>query len=202
MRTCIKYIFLFLLLILALPANGATSMEQDIFTLILPAPALRQSLQAILPLPIEQNNASFSGRLLLESIDQLRIHDNIISIHGVISGKKLSMHTMIAGQRINLKLGQVTLPLACDLHLRFDNKKQQLFFTPYFKASTKKTGNVLLPLLATLSRRKYPVDLRRLQSFSPTVGKKQLNIRFKPVRVTTKNNQLILGFKPENKKSR
>ncbi len=205
MRTIIKYFLPFLLLTLALPVSGATNLQQDIFTLILPAPALRHSLQAILPLPIEQNNASFSGRLLLNSIDQLRIHDNIISIHGVVSGKKLSMHTRIAGQSINLKLGQVTLPLACDLHLRFDDKKRRLFFTPHFTSSPKKSGNsgnVLLPLLTALGGHEYPVDLRRLQSFSPTIGKKQLNIRFQPVQVTTRNNQLVLGLKPEKKKSR
>ncbi|HHB77209.1 MAG TPA: hypothetical protein ENK84_11835 [Desulfobulbus sp.] len=205
MRAIKKYFLPFLLLSLALPASAATNPRQDIFTFIFPAPALRQSLQAVLPMPIEQNNASFSGRLLLNSIDQLRIHDNIISVHGIVSGKKLSMHTKIAGQNINLKLGQVTLPLACDLHLRFDNKKHQLFVTPYFTSSTKKPGNpgnVLLPLLAALGGREYPVDLSRLQSFSPTIGKKQLNIQFKPVQVTTKNNQLVLGLKPEKKKSR
>ncbi len=205
MRTIIKYLLLLLLLILALPASAATNLRQDIFTFILPAPALRQSLQAILPLPLEQRGSTFSGRLILDSIDTLRIHNNIISIHGIVSGKNLFMHTQVAGRSIKLKLGQVTLPLACDLHLRFDDKKHQLFFTPQFtgsKNNSKNTGNVLLPLLTSLGGREYPVDLRRLQSFSPTIGKKQLNIRFQPVQVTTKNNQLVLGLKPEKKKSR
>ena len=202
MRTVIKHILPFLLLTIALPVSGATKLQQDIFTLILPAQALRHTLQAAMPLPINQHNKSFSGRLIVESIDQLRIHDNIISVHGVVSGKKLAMHTMIGGHNLNLKLGQVTLPLACDLHLRFDDKKQKLYFTPQFTSSSKKSGNVLLPLLTALGSHEYPVDLGHLQSFSPTIGQKRVNIRFQPVQVTTGNNQLVLGLKPEKEKSR
>lgn len=202
MRTLIKYLFPFLLLTIALPVNGATSLQQDIFTLILPAQALRHTLQTALPLPIDQNSTNFSGRLIVESIDQLRIHDNTISVHGVVSGKKLAMHTRIGGQTIKLKLGHVTLPLACDLHLRFDEKKQKLFFTPQFTSSSQKSGNVLLPLLTALGGHEYRVDLSRLLSFSPTIGTKQLNIHFQPVQVTTGNNQLVLELKPKKKKSR
>jgi len=205
MRTIIKHFLPFLLLTLAFPVSAATNPRLDIFTFILPAPALRQSLQAVLPLPIEQNNASFSGRLFLDSIDRLRIHDNIISVHGVISGKKLSMHTKIAGQNLNLKLGQITLPLACDLHLRFDDKKHQLFFTPHFTSSPKKsgnTGNVLLPLLTALGGHEYPIDLSRLQTFTPTIGQRKVSLHFQPVQVMTKNDQLILELKPKTRKLR
>lgn len=205
MRTNIQYLLSVLLLVFFLPASAGAKGEQDIFTFILPAPALRQSLQTILPLPLEQKSSSFSGRIILDSIDTLRIHNNIISVHGIVSGKNLSMHTQVAGQSIKLKLGQLTLPLACDLHLRFDNKKKQLFFTPQFKRSKNKSGNkgdVLLPLLAALGGHEYPVDLSRLQAMTPTIGNRRLDLRFQPVQVTTKNNQLILGLKPKKKKTR
>ena len=202
MRTIIKYPILFLLLSLPFPVSGATNPQQDIFTLILPAQALLHTLQAVLPLPIKQYNKSFSGRLIVESIDQLRIHDNIISVHGVVTGKKLAMHTMIGDRNIKLKLGRVTLPLACDLHLRFDDKKQRLFLKPQFTSSSKKSGNVLLPLLTALAGHEYPVDLKRLLSFSPTIEGRQLTLRFQPVQIATGNNKLVLGLKPEKKKSR
>ena len=189
---------------LLLPVRANAVGTQDIFTFIFPAPALYQSLRAILPLPIEQQSSTFKGKLSLDSIDKLRIHDDIISLHGIVSGKNLSMQTMIAGQKIRLKLGHVTLPLSCDLHMRFDKIRQQLFVTPQFKPSEKKTGgngDAIMPLLAAFGGREYPLDLSGLQSINPTIGKRNLTLKLKPVQVTTKNNQLILGLRPEKKKS-
>jgi hypothetical protein len=206
MKATIKYLFSALLFFTLLsPVRVNATGMQDIFTFIFPAPALYQSLQAILPLPIEQQSSSFKGKLSLDSIDKLKIHDDIISLHGIVSGKDLSMHTEIAGQKIKLKLGHVTLPLFCDLHLRFDKVKQQLFVTPQFKPSKTKTGgngDAIMPLLAAFGGREYPLDLSGLQSINPTIGRRDLALKLKPVQVTTKNNQLILGLRPEKKKSR
>ncbi|HHD64727.1 MAG TPA: hypothetical protein ENK96_10305 [Desulfobulbaceae bacterium] len=205
MQTTLKCLLPALLVFTLLsPVRANATGVQDIFTFIFPAPALYQSLQAILPLPIEQNSSSFKGQLSLDSIDKLRIHDDVISLHGIVSGKELSMHTEIAGQKIKLKLGHVTLPLSCDLHLRFDKVRQQLFVTPQFKPSKKKTsrnGDAIMPLLAAFGGHEYPLDLSGLQSINPTIGKRDLPLKFKPVQVTTKNNQLILGLRPEQKKS-
>ncbi len=204
MRTIFYHLQAGLLLALFL-STGAVAGTGDFFTLTLPAPALKQSLQAILPLSLARNDSTFSGNLILKSLDTLRIHNNIISVHGIVSGKNLAMQTQVAGQRLKLKLGQVTLPLTCDLHLRFDKKKQQLFFTPQFtraKAASGSKGNVLLPLLTALGGHEYPVDLSRLQTFTPTIGNRKLDIRLQPVQVTTEKNRLILGLKPRKKKSR
>lgn len=206
MKTTWKWFLPALLLFsLFLPIRAKAANAQNIFTFIFPAPALYQSLQAILPLPIEQNSSSFKGKLSLDSIDKLRIHDDIIYLHGIVSGKDLSMHTEIAGQKIKLNLGHVSLPLSCDLHLRFDKVGQQLFVTPQFKPSKKKpggNGDAIMPLLAAFGGHEYPLDLSGLQSINPTIGRRDLTLKLKPVQVTTKDNQLILGLRPEKKKSR
>jgi hypothetical protein len=186
-----------------LPWTASAGQPQDQFTFILPAPALHQTLQKNLPLMFTPESSSFDGKLSIDSIDRLSIHDAMISLHGIISGKNLSLTTKIAGQNLKIKLGQVILPLSCDLHLRFDPSSQQLFITPHFKPSEDNSGNgqALLPLLAALGTKEYPVDLKELQSLKPSIGGQDLNLQLEPVQVTAANNQLVLGLRPKKIKS-
>lgn len=190
----------FLLVVVGYPCSALSNQPQDQFTFILPAQALHQSLQTILPLPLEPEGPAFDGTLSIDSIDTLRIHDDMISLHGIVSGKNLAMSTELAGQTIKLKLGQVTLPMTCDLLLRFDQSKKQLYVTPQFKPSATpdaRGSQALLPLLAALGGKEYPVDLRQLQSIQHTVGSHSLQLQLQPVNVSASNNQLILGLKPQ-----
>lgn len=201
-----RFIHLFFpLIFVIIPALEVYAAQpQDHFTFILPAPAIHQSLQSILPLPLEPDKSMFDGTLAIDSIDKLAIHDQMIALHGVITGKDIAMNTEIAGRKIKLKLGQVILPLSCDLHLRYDQVGQQLFVTPSFKTSENSNGNgqALLPLLAALENREYPVDLRKLQGLNLNIGSRNLEIPLQPVQVTADNDQLILSLRPQKNKSR
>ncbi len=204
MNTLTLYRRLSFLLLLALfvPWNARAAQEQDQFTFTLPAPAVLQALQAILPL--EADSATVNGTISIDSIDTLTIHNNIISLHGVLSGKDLSVSTKIAGQNIRLKLGQLILPLSCDLHLRFDRAGQQLFITPQLKPSRENSaagGEAILPLMAALNNREFPVDLKKLLAFNPTVGGQSRPLQLEAVQVTGGNNQLIFRLRAQKNKS-
>jgi len=204
MNTLSKLFFFLLLLALFLPCHARAQQGQDQFTFTLPAPAILQAMQMILPLPLETDNAIVNGTISIDSIDTLTIHDNIISLHGVLSGKNLSVSTEIAGQNIRLKLGQLILPLSSDLHLRFDRAGQQLFITPHFKPSQENpstAGEAILPLMAALDNREYPIDLKKLLSFNPTIGGQSRPLYLEVAGVTTENNQLILKLRPQKSKS-
>jgi len=205
MNTLTLYRRLSLLLLLALfvPWCARAQQGQDQFTFTLPAPAVLQALQTILPLPLEPDSATLKGTISIDSIDTLTIHDQTISLHGVLSGKNLSMRTEIAGQNIRLKLGQLILPLSCDLLLRFDRAGQQLFFIPQLKPSrdTPAGGEAILPLMAALNNREFPVDLKKLLAFNPTVGGQSRPLQLEAVQVTGGNNQLIFRLRPKKNKS-
>lgn len=195
----IRLVPLFLLTVF-FPLKASATEPQDQFTLILPAPAIHQAVQAMLPLPLEPDSSSFNGKLSIDSIDKLTVHEETIALHGIVSGKNLTMNTEIAGQAIKLKLGQVTLPLSCDLHLRFDQAKQQLFITPQFKPSPNndnQNGEAIFPLLAALGNREHLVELEQLLIINPTIGNQNRPLRIEPVQVTADNNQLILKLRPQ-----
>ena len=204
MNSLYRRFFSLLLLAVFFPWNAGAGQSQDQFTLVLPAPAIHQTLRTVLPLPLEPDSASFNGSLSIDSIESLTIHDEIISVHGIVSGKNLAISTEIAGQKIKLKLGQVTMPLSCDLHVRFDQARQQLFITPQLIPGPDNGdpgAEALLPLLALLGNREYPVDLKKLLSFNPTFGGESKPLQIEAVRIMLKNNQMTFKLRPQKTKS-
>lgn len=197
----IRLLFLILVTVF-LPWSAYATYPSDQFTFILPAPALHQTLQKNLPLILQPQSSSFKGTVSIESIDRLNIHDEMISLHGVISGKDMTISPTIAGQAIKITLGQITLPFSCDLLLRFDHNSGQLFITPRFTASESEKSNTqaLLPLLTALSNREYPVDLTELNTLKPSIDGHDLNLQLEPVQIAAGDNQLILGLRPRQNK--
>ena len=121
------------------PANGGKPLRDIVLTM--PAETVLASLKKVLPLTIPSQSSQLQGQIVLESLDKLSIHDNILSIKGVLSGKNMVVVTNIAGQDVQLKLGQVTLPMTCDLATRFDQARRKLFVTPRFPQSNLNPGS-------------------------------------------------------------
>jgi len=179
------------------PANNKS--QRDI-VITLPAETVLASLKKILPLNIPSQNEQLQGDIVLESLDRLVIHDNIISVHGVLSGRNLVVVTNIAGQDIQLRVGQVHLPMTCDLHTRFDPVQRKLFVTPRF--SDTDTGNngqeaSLTPLLGALGGREHPVNLDALQLLNIKIGTKTIPIAMEPVKITGTDNALVFHLLPQ-----
>lgn len=193
-----------LLLALLLPvstvaAPGTNNNASKNIVLSLPAETVLTSLQKALPLDIPSQNRQLQGDITLESLDRLVIHNNIITVHGVLSGKNLVVTTNLAGQDIQLKVGEVRLPMTCDLQTRFDPARRQLFVTPRFTDTVQNAGNPqdpLTPLLAALGGREYLVDLDALQMINVKVGAKTIPIVMEPVNIEGVNNTLIFQMLP------
>jgi hypothetical protein len=193
-----------LLLALLLPvstvaAPGTNTNAAKNIVLSLPAETVLTSLQKALPLDIPSQNRQLQGDITLESLDRLVIHDNIITVHGVLSGKNLVVTTNLAGQDIQLKVGEVRLPMTCDLQTRFDPARRQLFVTPRFTDTAQNAGNSqdpLTPLLGALGGREYLVDLDALQMINVKVGTKSIPIAMEPVNIEGVNNTLIFQMLP------
>jgi hypothetical protein len=199
LRYCALFLF-FTVLTLVQPAAVPAANTVQPISITLPESALLQTIQAILPLPLEQQNSSkkFQGTIVVDSISKLAIRDNLISLQGQITGRDMEVTTNIGGQNIKLKLGQLVLPVTCDIGLRFDAKSQTLFLTPQFQNPTHGNSNsakTLLPMLNGLSR-EYPLKLDQLAPFMARVGSKTIVLRFKPVAIRAGNNALFLSLRP------
>ena len=203
-HTFLRALCLFTVLLL-LPHAGASAPAnakplRDI-VITMPAETVLASLQKILPLTIPSQHPGLQGDIVLESLDRLSIANNVLSVHGVLSGKNLLVATNIAGQNIQRKLGQVSLPINCDLHTRFDQASGQLFVRPRFanggqaQAQNNPAGS-LDPLLGALGSREYPVDLEALQMLNIRMGDRTIPIAMQPVNITGADNSLIFRLLP------
>ena len=193
--------FCLLLALLLLPHSGisapANTISQRDIVITLPAETVLASLKKILPLDIPSQNAQLQGDIILESLDRLVIHDNIISVHGVLSGRNLVVVTNIAGQDIQLKVGQVHLPMTCDLHTRFDPVQRKLFVTPRFADTGNNQEGSLAPLLGALGGREHLVKLDALRLLNIKIGTRSIPVAMEPVKVTATDNALVFHLLPQ-----
>ena len=191
---------LLILLLLPLPVLSAGGNSQKNIVLTLPAETVLSSLQKTLPLDIPSQSRQVQGDITLESVDRLVIRDNIITMHGVLSGRNLVVVTNFGGQDIQLKVGEVRLPMTCDFHTRFDPVRRKLFVTPRFTDTVQRQGtntqDPLAPLLGALGGREYPVDLDALETINLKVGARTIPIIMEPVSIAATDNALTFHLLP------
>jgi len=182
----------------SLPAAVGVQSPKNI-VLTLPAETVLTSLQKALPLDVPSQSRQLQGDITLESMDRLVIHDNIVTVRGVLSGRNLVVTTRLAGQDLQVRVGQVRLPMTCDLQLRFDPAKRKLFVTPRFADAAQNGDNpedALAPLLGALNGREYQVDLDALEMINIKVGTKSIPIAMDPVKIAGVDNALVFHLLP------
>lgn len=180
-----------------LPAQAAKNQP---ITLTLPATVLHQTLRSLLPLPIKPTgrNRNIKGSFTIDSISKLAIKNNRIALQAQISGRNITIRAAVGGQSIQIKLGQLVLPVTCNIIVRFDQKKKTLFLTPKFYDSPQGNSNAaapLRPLLDNLSR-EYAVPLDNLAPFVGKLGSTPIYVHMKPVDIQAGADALILQFHP------
>ncbi|MBI5556229.1 MAG: hypothetical protein HY885_01170 [Deltaproteobacteria bacterium] len=182
-------------------ATQAASAGDEPITISMPAEIIRQTIRDALPIPIDTQGKSVEGSIVVSSLNKLQFKDKSIVLQGVVSGRDLAMSTNLGGQNIRMKLGNVELPVSCELFLRFDKKKKILFVTPHFSKPEKKPGNetaeALFPLLTALGGREFPVDFETMAPFSANVGTREIAFRLEPVDIQTGKDMLVIKMRPK-----
>ncbi|MCI5224090.1 MAG: hypothetical protein D3924_15820 [Candidatus Electrothrix sp. AR4] len=182
--------------------TGQAAQSQPV-SLTLPATALHQALRGLLPLPVEPTgkNKNIEGLFTLDSISKLAIKKNRLLLQAQLSGRNISVRAAVGGQSIQIKLGQLVLPVTCDIALGFDQKKKTLFLTPKFYEQSQENSSAaaLRPLLDTLSK-EYAVPLDKLAPLAAKLGSTPIYIHMDPVDIQADADVLIVQFQPIAKK--
>lgn len=188
---------------LATPTAAKSNDASRNIVLTLPAETILRSLQQMLPLDIPSQSRQLQGDIIVESMDYLAIADNIITVRGVLSGRNLLVTTQLAGQDIQLRVGEVHIPVRCALHTRFDPTRRALFVTPRFADSPANDGSDgLAPMLGALAGREYQVDLDALEAMNIQVGSRSIPIAMEPIKIAGINNSLVFHMLPRVGRSR
>lgn len=194
---------LFLLIICAALLVTAPAMAGQIqpVTLTLPIATLHQALRTLLPLPIEQHkkNRNFQGTFVVESISKLTVRqDNVLALQGQLSGRNMAVNAQVGNQTIQIKIGQVDLPVSCDIALRYDRKRRSLFLRPTFYNQARQqdpTVASLAPMLDGLSK-DYALPLDKLDPLVGSLGTTPIFVQLEPVDIRLTGDSLILQFIP------
>lgn len=205
-----QYIFLLALCVCIL-ITGRTGSAQPLsddqtppLSLTLPIATLHQALSSLLPLTLHQQkrNQNFQGTFVIDSMSKLAIKNNVIFIQGKLSGRNMVVNAHVGDKTIQIKLGQMTLPVSCDITLRFEEQTKTLFLKPKFYKQARKhdpAAASLGPLLDSISR-EYPLPLDELDPLVGHLGVTPIFVQLEPVDIRLSQNALVLQFRPHTGK--
>ncbi len=199
-RTILLTLVLFVAVLLA-PGHALTTA----MTIALPAEVIKHSLQDILPLNIDEPNKYVEGRLTLNSISKLEMGENSAVVQGLVIGKNLSIVTQVGNQDLHIKVGDLQLPLTCDLTFRYDSRGKILYVNPRIRhpatGSTTDMESSVTSLLTLFNHREYPVSLTSLKTLNAKVGNQDISVDMEPVDIRVSKGQLIIKMVPRLRKT-
>lgn len=169
-------------------------------SLTLPITTLHQALKNLLPLPLEQNNNRyFQGTLVVESLSKLTVQKKgIITVQGRLRGRNIAVHAKVGTQSIQIKLGEVVLPVSCDIALRYDQQQKTLFLKPRFSPQARNHDPAtasLAPLLDNLSR-EYTLPLDTWGPLTGSFGGTPIFVQLEPIDIQLGRDALVVQFLP------
>jgi len=174
-------------------------------TISLPAAVIQKSLQDILPLQIDEPGRYVEGTLILNSISKLMMGENSAVVQGLIVGKNLSVITQVGNRDLRIKVGDLKLPLTCDLFFRYDAPEKVLYVKPRLRpqASAKLTdmASSVMSVLTLFDNREYPVSLTSLKTLNAKVGGQDISVDMEPVDIRVSRGKLVVKMVPRFSKT-
>jgi hypothetical protein len=174
-------------------------------TIALPEDMIQHSLQDVLPLNIDDPGRHVEGTLILNSVSKLVLGENSAVLQGVVMGRNISIITRVGNQDLRIKVGDLQLPLTCDLTFRFDAGKKVFYVTPRVRppAPGSKTdmASSVISLLTLFDNREYPVSLTSLKTLNAKVGNQDISVDMEPVDIRVSKGQLIVKMVPRFSKT-
>lgn len=200
-----RIILLAVVMFVAIEPLAPCHATSSAMTIALPAEVIMHSLQDILPLNIDEPSKHVKGRLTLNSISKLVMGDNSAVVQGLVIGKNLSIITRVGNQDLHIKVGDLKLPLTCDLTFRYDSRGKILYVTPRIRGpvsgSVTDMASSVMSLLTLFNNREYPVSLTSLKTLNIKVGNQDISVDMEPVDIRVSKGQLIVKMVPKLSKT-
>ena len=179
--------------------------KTSVVTISLPAEVIKQSLQDILPLNIDETSRYVEGKLTLTSINKVVMGENSAIVEGLVNGENISVITRVGNQDLRIKVGNLHLPLTCDLTFRYDPQGKVLYVNPRLRPpgsdSINDMASSVTSLLTLFNNKEYPVSLTSLQTLNAKIGDQDISVNMEPVDIRVSKGQLIVKMVPRLSKS-
>jgi len=192
--------FLTFFFLFSLPIICSAAAVDEAATITIPEEVLFRTIKDGLPISLAAQSQYVQGDVIIQSLEKLQAREKSLFLQGVVSSQNLTLNTTIAGRDISMSLGNVRLPVTCELFLRFDGNKKVLFVTPRFPKPeslyTTDPADALLLLLSSLGEKEYPVELGSIQPIVAKVGAQDIPITLDPVDIQTQKGLLLIKMRP------
>ncbi|MEW5909592.1 MAG: hypothetical protein AB1659_07325 [Thermodesulfobacteriota bacterium] len=180
----------------------AAASQASEATLVIPTAVLADLVQNALPIELEKDeDFDFSGKMWIQSIENLRLGKNMVygKIH--INGKDVHYSRKIGRFEAAMKIGDVRMSFNCGASIRYDQKKRILILNPRISPAEKQ-HEILTPLLiALINDNEFPVQIEKLQPIVTQLGEKTLTVEMDISGITTQSDRLMLEISPAFRKS-
>ncbi len=191
-----KISFYSILFLLFLAVANVQAANRDVI-LSLPAETVHAAIKKILPLTSPTQGSTVQGQLILESLEHLSIRNNVITVQGVLGGRNMTVNAMVANKPIRVQLGELRLPVSCDLLTRFDRQSRQLYISPRFREQGGGHDAGLGSLLDGLAGREYPIELDALKRLDLEIGTRVISFAMQPTNIVGQDNALVFSLQPQ-----
>lgn len=168
--------FVFLLLTGTISAASQPSKAIDVS---LPSVIIDEAIQKSLPMDFPIDSNTILGSVSIDAIQNLQFRKEKISAHITLSGHELNLLTTIAGHKLRMKFGSLTMGFQCDATIRFDEKSQTLFLKPVItelRASDKAKTEVASAIALLFNNREFPLQIKKLRPILADTSNKLLTI--------------------------
>lgn len=178
----------------------AAAETQLAITLQIPAAVITNVIND--SLPVEITSGERLKGLWIESLEDLKLGDNVVSFAVNMSGKDIKYATKIGQQPLELNFGNLRVPLTCNASLRYDRTRKILFVKPRIRPNTgeETTGTaetVVSQLLTLANGHEYPLDLRKIKPITARLKNQALMIQFEPTDMYTAADVLHIRLIPK-----
>lgn len=201
---CRNMLLAFIMLLVVSPLVPCQA-KMSAMTIALPEDVVKQSLQDILPLNLDETSRYVEGKLVLTSINKVVMGENSAIVEGLVNGENINIITRVGDQDLRIKVGNLHLPLTCDLTFRYDVKGKTLYVNPRLRppvsGSATDMANSVTSLLTLFNNREYPISLTSLQTLKAKIGNQDISVDMQPVDIRVSQGQLIVKMVPRLSKS-
>ena len=175
---------------------GPAAANRDV-VLTLPADTVLTALRGALPLTIPTRGKRLEGDIIVESVDQLSVDNNVLTVKALLASRDMSLNIKVAGAPVRMQVAEMRMPVHCDLALRLDATAGVLYVAPRFPGNGRgEDANGPAGLLGNLGGKEFPISLGSLRRLDLGLADKSLRLDLTPVSLTSRDNCLIIALRP------
>ena len=168
--------------------------------IVLSGQSLEKFVTGLLPYEIKKIK-NFSGTIWIESIKNIKIEKDKISLSSHIYGKDIIYNVEIGSYTSSVKLGNIDLLNEWEIYFRFDAENKIFYITPHLKnqdttQNTKYKENIINTLFQVLSNVEYPIDLNEINPIEAEFSGNLLTVKFEVSDIYAANNKLTVLLRP------